>query len=90
MKSMEMGIEYVPRLAEHRHQHTLRVGICCEREESQAILDTLQQEFGNRTMMHRLRVPGRTAKCWRSSTRPSASGKASASSFGGTISRRNR
>ena len=45
-------------LGEHRHEHTLRVGICCESPEADVILQELQQRFGNRTMMHRLRVPG--------------------------------
>ncbi len=58
MASMEMGIRYIPQMSRHDHLHTLRVGICCESSECDAIIDQLQRHFANRTMMHRLRVPG--------------------------------
>jgi Cof subfamily protein (haloacid dehalogenase superfamily) len=58
MAAMRMGIEYVPDLADFHHHHTLRVGICCESEEMEQIMPVLQKHFGNRAMMHRLRVPG--------------------------------
>lgn len=61
MAAMKMGIEYRPNLGEFDHRHTLRVGICCETEEMEEIMPVLQKHFGNRAMMHRLRVPG--AKC---------------------------
>ena len=61
MDAMEMGIEYVPSLGSHLHRHTLRVGVCCETPEADAVMEQLQRHFGNRTMMHRLRVPG--AQC---------------------------
>lgn len=57
MQGMRMGIAYHPRLATYDHQHTLRVGICCETDEADGIMQRLQDRFGNRTMMHRLRVP---------------------------------
>ena len=39
MQSVVMEVQYLPRLAEHHHQHTLRVGICCEEEESEPIME---------------------------------------------------
>ncbi len=58
MDAVKMNINFVPNLGQYRHEHTLRVGLCCESEEAQAILETLHAKFGNRTMMHRLKVPG--------------------------------
>ena len=56
--SMKMGVDYVPQLGSYAHRHTLRVSICCDLEQEKTIVPILQQRFGNRTMMHSLRVPG--------------------------------
>lgn len=58
MAAMKMGIEYVPDLADFHHLHTLRVGICAESAEMEPIVALLQKHFGDRAMVHRLRVPG--------------------------------
>ncbi len=58
MAAMKMAIEYVPDLADFHHRHTLRVGICAESAEMEPIVTLLQKHFGDRAMVHRLRVPG--------------------------------
>jgi Cof subfamily protein (haloacid dehalogenase superfamily) len=58
MAAMKMGIEYAPNLGDFHHRHTLRVGICAESAEMEPIMPVLQKHFGDRAMMHRLRVPG--------------------------------
>lgn len=58
MEAVVMNIHFEPRLATYDHRHTLRVGICCQPNESEEVLKELQHRFGNRTMMHRLTVPG--------------------------------
>jgi Cof subfamily protein (haloacid dehalogenase superfamily) len=54
---MKMQLQFVPSLADHAHDHTLRVGICCTPEEADRIMPILQHHFGTRTMMHNIRVP---------------------------------
>lgn len=55
---MRMELRYVPSLATFAHEHTLRVGICCDAPEADRLMPLLHQHFGTRTMMHNLRVPG--------------------------------
>lgn len=62
MKAVKMDIRFVPTLGDYLHEHTLRVGICCESREADLIFEQLQQRFANRTMMHRLRVPGSSSE----------------------------
>ena len=59
--AVTMSIRFEPSLARYTHRHTLRVGICCEQCEAEGVMQGLQRRFGNRTMMHRLSVPG--ARC---------------------------
>jgi hydroxymethylpyrimidine pyrophosphatase-like HAD family hydrolase len=58
MASLKMGVHYIPSLATFEHQHTLRVGICCGFGVSEALMPTLRNHYGDRTMMHSLLVPG--------------------------------
>lgn len=58
MKMMAMQVRYVPTLADHDHQHTLRVGICCSPMHAQDIMPKLEKHFGHRTTLHNIGVPG--------------------------------
>lgn len=58
MAFMKMAVQYVPSLGAFNHRHTLRIGICCDTPEVDALMPMLQQRFANRTMLHSLHVPG--------------------------------
>jgi Cof subfamily protein (haloacid dehalogenase superfamily) len=58
MAAMKMGVEYMPDLGHFHHRHTLRVGICARSDEMEPIVPVLHKHFGDRAMIHRLRVPG--------------------------------
>jgi len=46
-----------PNLAEHHHQHTLRVGIVAGVDEIERLKGVLTSQFGNRIVSHRLNIP---------------------------------
>ena len=50
-------IRRVPRLADHDHRHTVRVGIVAAREDVQRSTQTLTEKFGDRIVQQSLYVP---------------------------------
>ena len=50
-------IRRVPRLSDHDHRHTVRVGIVAAREDVQRSTQTLTQQFGDRIVQQSLYVP---------------------------------
>ena len=55
---LNMSVRYVPSLANHQHDSTLRVAICCSVGDSAKLMPVLREHYGHRTMMHNLLVPG--------------------------------
>lgn len=49
-------VERYPRLADHPHDHTMRVGIVAAVDESRRVRDRLRREFGDRITCHSLYV----------------------------------
>lgn len=58
MGALKMDIQYFPRLAQHPHANTLRVGMCVDAADAEAIHEQLLSHFAERTMICRLLVPG--------------------------------
>ena len=50
-------VERHPRLSDHPHDHTMRVGIVAATSESRRVRDRLRREFGERIVCHSLYVP---------------------------------
>ena len=57
MRVTSATIRRVPRLADHDHAHTVRVGIVAEREPCQRTSRSLERRFAGRIVQHGLYVP---------------------------------
>lgn len=57
MRVTSAKIHRFPRLSEHPHDHTVRVGIVAQRDESRRVREKLLAEFGERIICHSLFVP---------------------------------
>lgn len=57
MKVTAAKVHRVPRLADHPHDHTVRVGIVAPGEETRRIRDVLVERYGERIYCHSLSVP---------------------------------
>ena len=57
MKVTAAQVHRVPKLAEHPHEHTVRVGIVAPAAETRRVRDELVARFGDRVYCHSLSVP---------------------------------
>jgi Cof subfamily protein (haloacid dehalogenase superfamily) len=57
MRVTSAKIEMVPRLADHPHEHTIRIGICTSPDEAAKMVWSLNEAFRERIICHSLLVP---------------------------------
>jgi Cof subfamily protein (haloacid dehalogenase superfamily) len=57
MEITKAKVQIVPRLATHRHEHTIRLGIVGSPDEIRQVESALQQRFAERIFMHAIAVP---------------------------------
>jgi Cof subfamily protein (haloacid dehalogenase superfamily) len=57
MKMTKAALRPIPRLGNYSHEHTIRVGIVAEPSETARLQEQLAEKFGERIVMHAIRVP---------------------------------
>jgi Cof subfamily protein (haloacid dehalogenase superfamily) len=57
MEGTTAQVRMAPRLSQHPHEHTIRVGICAEHPEVSRVQELLKRQFGERILCQSLYVP---------------------------------